>query len=204
MMKKTLVIFANSVKHHQHCVAGKDISTKEWIRPVGDKNGCELKDEQTKYQNKYGKYLVKPLQKMEIEFLEQVPLKHQPENYIVSNKIWEQNYKIDREDIENFLDNPNDLWLDGVSINDRVNYQLIQNGNIQITQSLYLIKVNGLQVNKEHRRATFNYNGVNYSLSITDPKVQYFNKDNEEFYYLVISLGEEFKGYCYKLVASIL
>lgn len=180
-MKKTLVIFANSVKHHQHCVAGKDISTKEWIRPVGDKNGCELKDEQTKYQNKYGKYLVKPLQKMEIEFLEQVPLKHQPENYIVSNKIWEQNYKIDREDIENFLDNPNDLWLDGVSINDRVNYQLIQNGNIQITQSLYLIKVNGLQVNKEHRRATFNYNGVNYSLSITDPKVQYFNKDNEEF-----------------------
>ena len=203
-MKKTLVIFANSVKHHQHCVAGKDISTKEWIRPVGDKNGCELKDEQTKYQNKYGKYLVKPLQKMKIEFLEQAPLKHQPENYIISNKIWEQNYKINREDIENFLDNPNDLWLDGVSINDRVSYQLIQNGDMEITQSLYLIKVNSLQINKEHRKAIFNYNRVNYNLSVTDPKVQYFNKDNEEFYYLVISLGEEFKGYCYKLVASIL
>ena len=202
-MKKTLVIFANSVKHHQHCVAGKDILTKEWIRPVGDKNGCELKDEQTKYQNPHGKYLVKPLQKMKIEFLEKAPLKQQPENYIISNKIWEQNYKIEREDIEIFLDNPTNLWLDGISKNDRVDYQLIQNNKIQITQSLYLIKVNDLQVNKQDRRAIFSFNSTSYNLAITDPKIQYFD-NSKKSYYLVISLGEEFKGYCYKLVASIL
>ena len=202
-MKKILAIFANSVKHHQHCVAGKDVITKEWIRPVGDKNGCELKDEQTKYHNKYGKYLVKPLQKMEIEFLEHVPLIHQPENYVISNKIWEQKYKIERTNTEEYLDNPSDLWLDGISINDRVRYELIQNRNIQIHQSLYLIKVNNLEVNKEHRRAIFVYKDVNYNLSITDPNIQYFI-NNKNSYYLVISLGEEFKGYCYKLVASIL
>jgi len=202
-MNKTLVIFANSVKHHQHCVAGKDILSKEWIRPVGDKNGCELKDEQTKYQNPYGKYLVKPLQKMNIEFLQKAPLKQQPENYIISNKIWEQNYKIEREEIENFLDNPSNLWLDGISKNDRVNYQLIQNNKIQITQSLYLIKVNNLKVDKQDRRAIFSFNNTSYNLAITDPKIQYF--DNSKIsYYLVISLGEEFQGYCYKLVASIL
>ena len=202
-MKKTLVIFANSVKHHQHCVAGKDILTKEWIRPVGDKNGCELKDKQTKYQNKYGKYLVKPLQKMNIEFIEKAPLKQQPENYIISDKTWEQNYKIEREDIESFLDNPNNLWLDGISKNDRVNYHLIQNNEIKITQSLYLIKVQDLRVNKQERRANFSFNNIIYNLSITDPKVQYF-ENSENLYYLVISLGEEFKGYCYKLVAAIL
>ena len=202
-MNKTLVIFANSVKHHQHCVAGKDILSKEWIRPVGDKNGCELKDEQTKYQNPYGKYLVKPLQKMNIEFLQKAPLKQQPENYIISNKIWEQNYKIEREEIESFLDNPSNLWLDGISKNDRVNYQLIQNNKIQITQSLYLIKVNNLKVDKQDRRAIFSFNDIYYNLAITDPKIQYF--DNSKIsYYLVISLGEEFQGYCYKLVASIL
>ena len=202
-MNKTLVIFANSVKHHQHCVAGKDILTKEWIRPVGDKNGCELKDEQTKYKNPYGKFSVKPLQKMEIEFLKKAPLKQQPENYIISNKIWEQNYIIEREEIENFLDNPSNLWLDGISKNDRVNYQLIQNNKIQITQSLYLIKVNDLKVDKQDRRAIFSFNNTSYNLEITDPNIQNFN-NSQSFYYLVISLGEEFKGNCYKLVASIL
>jgi len=202
-MNKTLVIFANSVKHHQHCVAGKDILTKKWIRPVGDKNGCELKDEQTKYQNPHGKYLVKPLQKMNIEFLQKAPLKQQPENYIISNKIWEQNYKIEREDIESFLDNPSNLWLDGISKNDRVNYQLIQNNKIQITQSLYLIKVNDLKVDKQNRRAIFSFNNAFYNLAITDPKIQYFD-NSKKSYYLVISLGEEFKDYCYKLVAAIL
>ncbi|MBL0722076.1 MAG: hypothetical protein JJV88_05795, partial [Sulfurovum sp.] len=111
-MKKTLVIFANSVKHHQHCVAGKDIFTKEWIRPVGDKNGCELKDEQTKYQNPHGKYLAKTLQKINMEFTRKATLKNQPENHIISNKIWQQNYKIEREEIESFLDYPKDIWLD--------------------------------------------------------------------------------------------
>lgn len=202
-MNKTLVIFANSVKHHQHCVAGKDILTKEWIRLVGDKNGCELKDEQTKYQNKYGKYLVKPLQKMNIEFLQKAPLKQQPENHIISNKIWEQNYNIEREEIEGFLDNPSNLWLDGISKNDRVNYQLIQNNEIKITQSLYLIKTNDLKVDKQNRRATFSLNDTSYDLAITDPKIQDFDNSKKP-YYLVISLGEEFKGSCYKLVASIL
>ena len=202
-MNKTLVIFANSVKHHQHCVAGKDILTKEWIRPVGDKNGCALKDEETKYQNPHGKYLVKPLQKMNIEFLQKAPLKQQPENYIISNKIWEQNYNIEREEIESFLDNPSNLWLDGISENDRINYQLVQNNKIQITQSLYLIKVNDLEVDKQDRRAIFSFNNTSYKLVITDPKIQYFD-NSKNSYYLVISLGEEFNGYCYKLVASIL
>ena len=202
-MTKILVIFANSVKHHQHCVAGKDIITKEWIRPVGDKNGCELRDEQTKYQNKYGKYLVKPLQKMQIEFLEKSPLLQQPENYVISNKIWTQQYKINKEEIEFFVDNPNDLWLDGISYTDRVNYQLIQNNTIQITQSLYLIKVDVCQIDKLNRRAIFNHKNITYNLAITDPNIQYIDT-NQKSYYLVISLGEEFKGYCYKLVACIL
>ena len=202
-MTRTLIIFANSVKHHQHCVAGKDIFTKEWIRPVDDKNGCALRDEQTKYQNNYGKFLVKPLQKMQIEFLEKSPLLQQPENYIISNKIWTQQYKINREEIEPFLDTPNDLWLDGISYTDRVNCQLIQNNKIQITQSLYLIKVDVCQINKLERRAIFNYKNITYNLAVTDPNIQYTNID-QKYYYLVISLGENFKGYCYKLVASIL
>lgn len=203
MIRKTLVVFANSVKHHEHCVAGKDVLTKEWIRPVGDENGCELSDEQTKYQNKYGRYLVKPLQKMNIDFIKKAPLRHQPDNYVVSDKIWTQNYKIERENIEEYLDEPDDIWLDGVSKNDRVNYDLILNGTIVIDQSLYLIKVKDLIIKKQERRAIFTYNGVSYNLAITDPRFQYV-ENNLDYYYLTISLGEPFNGYCYKLVAAIL
>ncbi|OIR25006.1 dual OB domain-containing protein [Bathymodiolus thermophilus thioautotrophic gill symbiont] len=202
-MNKTLIIFANSVKHKRHCVAGKDVSTKEWIRTVGDKNGCALEDEQTKYQNPYGKYLVKPLQGMNIEFLDKAPLRHQPENYIISSKIWEQKYRIEREEIESFLDNPSNLWLDGISKNDRVKYKLIQNNEMQVTQSLYLIKVNDLKVDKQDRRARFSFNNTSYCLKVTDPKIQYFD-NSKKSYYLVISLGEEYKEYCYKIVATIL
>lgn len=151
-MIKTLVIFANSVKHKQHCVAGKDANTKKWIRPVADSNGCELSDEQTMYNNKYGRYLVKPLQKMKIEFNNHAPLLHQPENYVTSDMLWQQDYKIERDEIVNYLDHPKNLWLDGVSNNDRVKYALIQNRVISITQSLYLVQVEDLQVDKSSRK----------------------------------------------------
>ena len=212
-MIKTIVIFANSVKHNQHCVAGKDIITKEWIRPVGDKNGCELRDEQTKYQNPYGKFLVKPLQKIIIDFLDKAPLKQQPENYIISNNIWQQNYKIERENIKFFLDYPNNLWLDGISYNDRVNYTLIQSENIIINQSLYLIEVEKIHIywknrsnfrENSQRRGFFKYNNISYDLPITDPNFKNFQEQDLENKFLCISLGEEYKGYCYKLIASIL
>jgi len=212
-MEKTIVIFANSVKHHQHCVAGKDVATKEWIRPVGDENGCELKDEQTKYKNKYGEYLAKPLQKMKIKFIKKSPLLNQPENYVISDDIWEQNYKIDRNEIKNYIDSPPNLWIDNESPNDRVNYQLVQNGTIQIKQSLYLIEIKRIHIcwkdrsnfeQNPQRRGIFEYNRVSYDLPLTDPNFSEFEEQDLENKFLCISLGEEFGGYCYKLIASIL
>ena len=50
-MIETIVIFANSVKHGQHCVAGKTVNGGKWIRPVADINGKELDHEQAKFSN---------------------------------------------------------------------------------------------------------------------------------------------------------
>jgi hypothetical protein len=212
-MEKTIVIFANSVKHHQHCVAGKDIITKEWIRPVGDENGCELQDEQTKYKNKYGKYFAKPLQKMKIKFVKKSPLLNQPENYIISDKIWEQKYTLDPKEIINYIDNPTNLWIDNTCNNDRINYHLIENGTINIEQSLYLIQVKKIHIywkdrsnfeQNPQRKGIFEYNQVTYDLPLTDPNFSEFEEQDLENKFLCISLGEEFNGYCYKLIASIL
>jgi len=213
-MEKTVIIFANSVKHHQHCVVGKDVMTKEWIRPVSDENGCELTHEQTKCKNPYGIFSTKILQKVKITFAKHAPLINQPENYVISNnKIWEQNYKLDQRDIINYIDNPPNLWIDNTCSNDRINYHLIQNGTIKIEQSLYLIEVENIHIywkdrsnlrQMSQRRGIFEYHNISYDLPLTDPSFREFEEQNLKNKFLCISLGEEFNGYCYKLIASIL
>ncbi|RIZ68854.1 MAG: hypothetical protein D0528_06305 [Methylococcales bacterium] len=203
MAKKTIVVLANSIKHSQHCVAGKCINTKEWIRLVSDKFGAELTHQQARYQNPYGTYLVKPMQKTVVGLDQHVPLIHQPENHIIDGSIWQQQYNIDDTGLHNYLETPNDLWGSG----DHILYSDITNGYITIVQSLYLVKVNNLNIYKnqyDKRRASFNYNNQNYDFAVTDPNFDSIVNNGVALKnILCLSLGEEYKGNCYKLVATI-
>ncbi len=178
-IKKTIVVLAKSIKHNQYCVAGKDINSKEWIRPVSDVNGAELSEQQSKctnndWQNK-GKlpYNSKVLQKLEINFLQHAPLPNQPENYVVSEDIWQQKYQISEQDLQNYLDEPESLWGDG----DRIEYSQIENSIIPIGQSLYLVKVQdgALYKNEDKRRVSFSYKRV-----VLTP-LKYERQNNNQF-----------------------
>lgn len=203
MINKTIAILANSVKHHQHCVAGKCIVTGDWIRPVSTPEGGELTHDQSTYSNPHGEYLVKPMQKIEMDLCSHIPLINQPENYLVSDKRWVQRYRIDEADLLKLLDNPNTLW----GSNNRVNYSSIIQKITSIDQSLYLVKVDDLRIfeNEENkRRATFSYNNIQYNLAVTDPAFdQILANGGELMNILCVSLGEEYNGFCYKLVATI-
>lgn len=83
-----VVIFANSIKKQQRCVAGKRVDNKRWIRPVTSNEGREISA---------NRYLVKtdrrwletaPLQLVEMELGQSVPLINQPENYLMTNRPW--------------------------------------------------------------------------------------------------------------------
>ena len=202
MTHKEIVVLANSVKHGQHCVAGKCVNTGDWIRPVSNIHGAELSSEQAKYQNRYGKFLVKPLIKIKVKFSQHAPLLHQPENYLIDGSLWQQNYSIDEAQLINYLDKPIDLWGSGI----RVEYSKIQFGICNIRQSLYLVQVECLSLSSPDgkRKATFNYNGINYCLPVTDPKFDEIAREKLTLKgILCVSLGESFQGYCYKLVATI-
>jgi len=221
-MKKTIVIFADSVKHGQHCIAGKEILTKQWVRPVSNQGGGALSDAQVCYKNIYGTFSVKLLQKMEIEFLFHAPQLNQPENYVVKAGTWTQCFNLTLNEIDSYLDDPHILWNIGSSssygLNDRISIELIERGSIVINQSLYLIKPENVKFivsvnynNNKRIRVSFNYKGYNYNLATTDPIIWKWleNEDigtehisgHEDI--LCISLGESFNdGYCYKLVAS--
>ncbi len=203
MNNMEIIIFANSFKHHQHCVAGKCIKTGQWVRAVSNSEGAELNHDQAKYQNPYGTYNVKPLQKILMSFSFHAPLKHQPENYVIDDSRWRQNYKIADEELKNYLDNPNHLW----GSSDRVAYSSILSNQITIMQSLYLVQVQNLKLFKNQygkRRALFSYKEFAYDLAVTDPNFDQIVDNNTNVQgILCISLGEEFEGNCYKIVATI-
>lgn len=202
-MTNTVVILANSVKHGKHCVAGKCINSKKWIRPVSNMDGKELNNNQASYSNKYGTFIVKPMQKIEMNLGKHVPLVNQPDNYVISDTRWNQRYKIENSELEYFLDHPKTLW----GSRSKVSYQEIINGNLKIDQSLYLVKVENLTLyvnDYNKRRASFTYNNIAYELPVTDPMFDKIISNNQQLSgILCISLGECFNDNCYKIVATI-
>lgn len=198
-----VVVLANSVKHQQHCVAGKCIANGQWVRPVSNADGAELSHAQALCKNPYGQFNVKPLQKVIMSFSTHAPLSHQPENYVIDGSVWRQNFGISVGELDNYLDTPNDIW----GGTDRVSHASIVSGHISIEQSLYLIAVENLHLYKnqyDRRRASFSYRGNNYDLAVTDPNFDRIIQNNEvPKGVLCVSLGEEYQGNCFKLVATI-
>nr|VFJ66909.1 MAG: hypothetical protein BECKDK2373C_GA0170839_115611 [Candidatus Kentron sp. DK] len=122
---------------------------------------------------------------------------------------WVQRYKIEAHEVEGYLDAPKTLW----GTRDRVAYAEIENGTKRITQSLYLVRVDKLKIQKNERnkwRALFSFNGDFYDLPVTDPHADRHLQNPQHQGILCVSLGEKFRpqgseeDYCYKIVAAII
>ncbi|MDP3843197.1 MAG: hypothetical protein Q8Q81_11480 [Oxalobacteraceae bacterium] len=201
-MNETIVIFANSVKHGLHCVAGKSISNGAWVRLVADENGSALNHEQAKYTNPYGRFTVKPLQKITMDLVQNVPLPHQPENHI-SGDEWTQAYTIGSDSLRLYADTPETLW--GTA--NRISQTDVINQTVIIEQSLYLVNVENISFHRpdNKRRISFSFNGHDYDLPSTDPNFDALEAGTSTHNnYLCVSLGEDYQGYHYKIIATIL
>lgn len=201
-MIKEIVVFANSVKHDNSCVAGKCTKTKEWIRPVSNAQGGEISNEQT---IKASGYRLQILDKVKVDLSHHAPLDHQTENYVINQTQWVDAFFIRNHQVEDYLDAPDNLW----GIGDRVSHDEIVN-NQEVTNSLYLVKVEELELFKnryDKRRARFSYGGINYDLAVTGREFDKHFVTNSAFLrdvIICVSLGENYEGDCYKLVASII
>ena len=78
-MKKSIIILAESAKYGESCVAGFDVKKEQLIRLVADENGGPIPNE---YLNH-----IEPLDVVEVEINEAVPLTYQPENYRIDLNI---------------------------------------------------------------------------------------------------------------------
>ena len=162
-----ILILANSTKQGGFCVAGKDIISNKWIRLVGDKNGAELTLSQITYNDISGKRQMiryEPFDKfIRLKTGASVPLIYQPENILIANEPW-QEIQVSQHNVS--CDTPIDLW--GTS--DRIKACDIEQGLVNISQSLYLIQVTNLQfyVNDYNsNRVCFQYGTNEYDLGAT-------------------------------------
>ncbi len=202
-MTDSILILASSYKPGGRCVAGKSMTTERWVRIVGSARGAALTLEQTVYQNSYGEHRIKPLQKITMGIGDHVPIAHQPENFLmVPGWTQTRGYSVKPHELQQYADAPKSLWGQG----DRVADINILLGIFTVEQSLYLVKVGDLVLhrNGDRRRVSFTYNSIEYDFSGTDPN--YDNFENGTLVpngYLCVSLGEDFHGDHYKIVATI-
>jgi hypothetical protein len=182
---KRIVILANSVKHGEHCVAGKEVFAKGgklsfggWIRPVS-RDGNEGALASTHCALDIGRQ-PKIWDVVDIPVVEPEGYDPQPENWIVDeDRDWER-VKLDSE-VSVPYDQPANLWLDETQKNDRVHPDNL--ARIGQKTSLYLIRPEALELRfgwtnypgyakKHRRRAVFTYRGFSYDFGLTDPVIE--------------------------------
>lgn len=215
---REIVILANSAKKGGYCVAGKDIRTGEWIRPVSTMDGGSLSKEMITLEAPTFSYMGKPLHKVVVGFETHAPLPNQPENHLIDSNSWKPNYKMNRLLLDTLVDTPEHLWMYSRK-QDRVDYRLFEHGLIADHQSLYLIKVESITYNvvlnsqgEQRLKGTFIYNALEYTFSVTDPAYCKYKNGPlghtfiETDKYLCLSLGEKFEATseCYKLIAAVI
>jgi len=214
-----ILCLANSEKHGQRCLAGVRIDTGGWIRPVSTEGGGALFEDQ--YTAECGK-VAQPLDSVRIRFDQYSPKYHQPENWLISKQ----------ESLELLGSELNKLQLLALNTalqregkifsTERNSRSKIELKDSLSTQSLTLIRPQNAQFyintssNNNQPRTEFDFDGHHYDFPITDPRwrqrVRSENPrdlpsindlDNNEDLLFTISLGEEFEGHCYKIVAAI-
>ena len=210
---KQIICLANSRKNNGRCIAGiENIGTtkQKWIRPVSASPTGEISESVCAYS------LANPirvLDVLDVRLLGPSPSRHQSENWIIAQgRPWLYRGRVDSLDVLSGMTTSLNLWADGESSGKGLNDRISEGAIDQVSDSLMLVKVDGVELKTENGlRALFHYGKSDYALKVTDPAYERSFQCKPPGLYplgpalLTVSLTEEpFKGYFYKLVAAII
>ncbi|WP_370554595.1 hypothetical protein [Edwardsiella tarda] len=222
MSSMRLVLLAASAKRKHYCLAGRkwhEGETHLWIRPVGNSLPDD-NDALTTGEIQFIDYKIPQLlDVVEVNLLRKANHPVQGENFLIDTSFrWEKVGTIPVNKLDQFVEYPDTLWFnpkqhDGV--NDRFPYHLIHGQ----TNSLYFILIENLVIRVSHSsydgrkryHGLFEYNKINYKLSITDTKIYstYGQKADGDYHYgkcyatLSMALFRE-RNECYKFLAALI
>ena len=220
---KTIMCFANSRKVDGRSVAGKELSDNGiagWIRPVSVRPGGDLLDEDRRLQD--GKD-PSPLDVISIAMIEARPSGYHVENHLIDDtRRWVKERRASWSDLQAALDPvAGPLWDNSSSSYNGIHDRIEETAARSLGGSLRLIKVNDFKIvvgvegaeigrAKQKVRGYFTFNDMPYLLAVTDPVIEgkYLGGSDGEFRIgsaaLCIGLREPYRGYAYKLIASVI
>jgi len=220
----TVVCLANSRKPPSgRCIAGKQRAGSgygKWVRPVSVRPTHEISEEERRFEDGTTPQL---LDVITIPLIAPTPVGHQTENVLIDARYyWAKVGSATWGDLGAMLDRPPTLWTNGNSTYHGSNDRVGATAAASLKTSLLLIRPDDLRIRvsaesqyegppRRRVRAMFHYNGVYYSLILTDPVTEQTllaRPDADHTVpeaYLTISLSEPHSdGDCYKLAAALM
>ncbi|MEU9502159.1 hypothetical protein [Streptomyces sp. NPDC048196] len=214
---KKLVCLANSRKHGGRCVAGIEIKSNSWIRPVSSRPGHEVSAAERQYPSGAEPGL---LDIVSMRLIKPKPIGFHRENWLVDSSVrWQKKGQIGWDELCLLEEPSTRLWRNGYHTNAGNNDRVPADQEGTVMESLKLIRVDEATIQVDHPwsndarptvRAQFQHAGSVYSLRVTDPVCEErFRGRGIGRYplgnsFLTISLSEKFDGYLYKLVAAVI
>ena len=219
---KRIVCLANSRKRGGRCVAGKELlpdgRAGGWIRPVSARGDEEVSPQERCYADGGDPQV---LDIIDVPLLNPRPKTYQRENWRLNPNVrWSKVGRTAWDDLAAMADDDEPLWINGHSTVSGRNDRVPTDAAAGLDNSLRLIRVDALTVSVSEPlrpsadfpilRGSFNYYGDDYCFRITDPESENgaVNLAYGEYpvgeRYLVVSLGEPFEGYAYKLIATVI
>ena len=215
MTTQDIVILANSRRHDGHCIAGKDIATGEWIRPINILGRGQERIDQAAFLD--GDFQLLGLDVSGPHILDCVrigigndcALYYQPENKFIDGNPWEKLGRISSHRISELIDTAEHCFLRDtdthhayIPANDLVTTPPTMSLNfLHLTRrsnNIEIIHTTNMR-NKPQQRMRFDYGSKKYNLAITDYRyenlvAQSANDDDKIFddFYMTLGLGEKF------------
>jgi hypothetical protein len=228
MLRKSFIVLANSHKRNERCVAGRELVLEgsqtvlsSWIRPVGAHGDGELAANERIIARTRAEVAVGDI--VEVGLVRHLADPTQPENWLLSGRgDWlEVDARYRRPSLDELEEHPDELWLDPESPTDRVRESWL--AQHPPAQSLYVVRAERLSVRlssdplgKLSYRCRFDYRGLQYPMSLTDPKARRALDARAPkagagsvdvpigSVRVCVSLARPFQGFHYKVVATIL
>ena len=222
---KRIVCLANSRKPEGRCIAGREWIEKQgvgsWVRPVSARENQEVSECERQYKDGSDPRV---LDIIIIPVLEPQPRYYQTENWLLDpGDYWEKTGAFSRRALPKLVDPIAPLWIDGQSTYHGRNDKILLESTDSVADSLRLIRVERLTLavfnpseafgnSKRRVQGQFTHADTEYKLWVTDPECKAYLAKPDGVYsvynigecYLTISLGEPFRGACYKLIAAII
>jgi hypothetical protein len=218
-----LIVLASSRKGGGRCVAGYDLNSDRWVRPITDLHEGTLGLEHCSIEGDWPQvYDV-----VRFEVSEPRPVPWQPENWLLTNRPWEL---IERSNAANLADDLRSLINEDTTLLDNTSRKIARAALEQtpIDASLTLVRPSTLNWRIERtpwgsrqQKASFELADCGwFDLHVTDPPIEAqlasltegshprdavgINEDSDVL--LTLSLSEPYatNNDCYKLVAAVL